>query len=187
MRINQHLASFVLLHALVACAGEGTDVDPASLTLHATEKKPWSMRISVPVGSDFFIKTFNDTGVLDDVKANPDDPTAFGNTAKRIPKKKKIKTKYHVVAQMDWTASGADDTTIGGRGFWVGKGGDTSVPVNELEKVGISIFVNIDTDFTPVYRSTQRLADGRHYTMAWSRLLIRRTQERVRYPQRGLA
>ena len=151
MRINQYLASFVLLHALVACAGEGTDVDPASLTLHATEKKPWSMRISVPVGSDFFIKTSNDTGVLDDVKANPDDPTAFGNTAKRIPKKKKIKTKYHVVAQMDWTASGADDTTIGGRGFWVGKGSDTSVHVNELEKVGISIFVNIDTDSIPVY------------------------------------
>lgn len=39
---------------------------------------------------------------------------------------------------MDWSASGADDTTIGGRGFSVGKGVNTSVPVNELEKVGIS-------------------------------------------------
>lgn len=56
MRSNHYLASFVLLHALVACAGEGTDVDPASLTLHATEKKAWSMRISVPFGSDFLIR-----------------------------------------------------------------------------------------------------------------------------------
>jgi len=130
MRINQYISSCVLLHALVARAGEGTEADPASLTLNATEAKPWSMRIRIPVGTDYFIKTVDMDGAIE-YKDDPDDLTVFGDTAAIITGQTKIKTKYHVVAQMDMEVPKQPRT------FWVGRGENTDAPVEELQKVSV--------------------------------------------------
>jgi len=151
MRINLYVSSFVFLNALAAYAGEGTAADSASLTRDKTEKGFWVMRIKVPVGSDYFIKTSNTTQQIDDDIENPDDFTAFGDTAAVVPfderldttlddDEKKVTTEYHVVAQMTWNATNA--TTIGGRGFWVGRGKDQKL-LQDLEKVSVVSFERI--------------------------------------------
>jgi hypothetical protein len=151
MRINQYISSFVFLNALATYAGEGTQADSASLTRDPTEKSFWVMRIKVPVGSDYFIKTSNNTQQIDDNIENPDDLTAFGYTAAVVPfdkkldtnlddDEKKVTTEYHVVAQMTWNATNA--TEIGGRGFWVGRGKDQKL-LQDLEKVSVVSFERI--------------------------------------------
>jgi hypothetical protein len=128
MRINQYISSFVFLHALAARAGEATEADKV-------EKDSWVMRIQVPVGSDYFIKTSNTTQQIDDEK-----DTVLENMAAIVPDQNKIlddgqdgiTTLYHVVAKMTWDATNA--TEIGGRGFWVGRGGDQKL-LQDLEKV----------------------------------------------------
>jgi hypothetical protein len=144
MRINQYIFTPLLLQALVVWAGEGTEANPASLTLHATEMKPWSLRIRIPVGSDYFIKT---SGIDGDInfKENPDDiGFGFGDTAAMITGQKKIKTEYHVVAQMDLDASKEDWN------FWVGRGENTDAPVEELQKVSVAMLHENSVDFTVV-------------------------------------
>jgi hypothetical protein len=136
MRINQYISSFVLLHALAARAGEATEADKV-------EKDSWVMRIQVPVGSDYFIKTSNTTQQIDDEK-----DTVLENMAAIVPDQNKIlddgqdgvTTLYHVVAKMAWDATNA--TEIGGRGFWVGRGGDQKL-LQDLEKVSLVSFERI--------------------------------------------
>ena len=132
MRINQYISSFVFLHALAARAGEGTEADKV-------EKDSWVMRIQVPVGSDYFIKTSNSTQQIDDEKDKSVDATIF---AGMVPDQNKIlddgqdgvAAYYHVVAQMTWDAT--NSTEIGGRGFWVGRGKDQKL-LQDLEKVSL--------------------------------------------------
>jgi hypothetical protein len=70
MRINQYISSLVFLHAPAARAGEKAEADKV-------EKDSWVMRIQVPVGSDYFIKTSNTTQQIDDEKDKSDDAIIF--------------------------------------------------------------------------------------------------------------
>jgi hypothetical protein len=135
MRINQYISSFVFVHALAARAGEGAEPDKV-------EKDSWVMSILVPVDSDYFIKTSNSKQQIDDGEAD-----GMGWDDKRVEVvpdqeqgQEKITTKYHVIAQMAWDATNA--TEPGGRGFWVGRGGDQKL-LQDLEKVSLIFFERI--------------------------------------------
>jgi hypothetical protein len=65
-----------------------------------------------------------------------------------ITGQKKIKTEYHVVAQMDLDASKEDWN------FWVGRGENTDAPVEELQKVSAVILLenSVDSHCSAIYR-----------------------------------